>query len=253
MDFALATGATSGMGRAIAETLLEDGSFVFLNYAHDTDRAERLCTELAAHRGRFEPCRADLSTYQGAESLISEMRERKVQLKYLVLCFGLTDRTHFADITVEAWERVMRANVNVPFFLIQGLHTAGILASGASILCVSSLMASIPHSTSLSYGVSKAAVSALCKNLVKFLAPSDIRINAIEPGFIDTPWQSQKSPEHRRRIEDKTALGRFGKASEVADMSLAILKNNYLTGSAIQISGGYSCVENVKLSEGTSQ
>ena len=100
-------------------------------------------------------------------------------------------------------------------------------------------MASVPHAVSVSYGVSKAALSSLSSNLVKFLAPEGIRINTVEPGFVDTPWQKGKPEEQRLRIEAKTALGRFAKPEEVADICLATLKNTYLTGSIIPVSGGY--------------
>ena len=240
MDCALVTGATSGIGLAIARALLlKEGCFVYLNYANDRERAERVCAQLESHRGRFELLRADMSSYDGANSIMAELKCRDIGLRYLVLNFGLTDRSPFGSITVEGWERVMRANLNVPFFLIQSLHSAGILAAGASILCISSLMASIPHSASVSYGVSKAALSALCQNMVKFLAPSGIRVNAIEPGFIDTPWQSEKTPDHKKRIQARTALGRFGEAREIADMSLAVLKNPFLTGTVVPMGGGY--------------
>ena len=239
MKSAFVTGATSGIGLAIAEALLEEGCFVHINYAHDEERSGRVSLQLAKYKGSFELCRADLSSKVGVDSVISSLRERASPLGYLVLNFALTDRTSFGEITLEDWERVFRANVTVPFFLVQGMCNAGILAGGSSALCVGSLMASIPHSSSVSYGTSKAALSAMCQHLAKFLAPSGIRINAIEPGFIDTPWQNDKTPEHRARIEARTALGRFGMAREVAEISLAVLKNSYMTGTVVPIGGGY--------------
>ena len=239
MNYALVTGATSGIGLAVAEALLKDGCFVFLNYAHNDSRAEGISSRLAEYNGRIGFIRADLSEYAGIDDIEAALRKEGIKLTYLVINFGATDRTAFGEITVDKWERVMRANVNVPFFLIQRLFASELFAIGASVLCLSSLMASIPHSVSVSYGVSKAALSALSVNLVKFLASAGIRINAVEPGFVDTPWQKGKPEDRRSRIASKTALGRFAEPEEIADICLAALKNTYLAGSVIQISGGY--------------
>jgi NAD(P)-dependent dehydrogenase (short-subunit alcohol dehydrogenase family) len=239
---ALVTGATSGIGLAIAEALLSDGCFVHLNYAHDEPRAESVASRWAPFGSNFGFIRADLSGYGGISAIVAALQDRGNPLTHLVLNYGATDRAPFNEVTIEDWERVMRANVNVPFFLIQCLQNVGLLAKGASILCVSSLMASVPHSVSVSYGVSKAAMSAMCQNMAKFLAKADIRINAIEPGFIDTPWQKEKPPEQRERIEAKTALGRFGKSEEVANLCLGVMKNTYMTGAIVPISGGYGLV-----------
>lgn len=242
MNYALVTGATSGIGLAISETLLKDGCFVFFNYANDDKRADGIRSRLAGYSRRIGFIRADISEYTGIDNIEAALRKAEKKLKYLVINFGATDRTAFGEIAVETWERVMRANVNVPFFLIQRLFSSGFFADSASVLCVSSLMASIPHSVSVGYGVSKAALSALSVNLVKFLAPEGIRINTVEPGFVDTLWQKEKPDDQRSRITAKTALGRFADPEEVAGICLAVLKNTYLTGSVIPISGGYDLV-----------
>ena len=240
MKYAFITGATSGIGLAIAEELLKDDCFVYLNYANDSKRADSLGKQLAEYSGQFKFIRADMSEYSGIEVIEAVLKEDDLQLDYLAINYGMTDRAAFEDISIENWEQVMRANVGVPCFLVQKLLTEELFAESASVLFISSLMASFPHSVSVSYGVSKAALTALSNNLVKLISPKGIRINAIEPGFVDTPWQKEKPEKQRKSIEEKTALGRFAKPEEVAEICLAALKNTYMTGSIIPISGGYS-------------
>jgi len=170
MNYALVTGSTSGIGLAIAEILLDDGCYVFFNYCNNKKRTSEIRARLAKYEGQFDFIRADLSNYAGIENIITAVRERGCLINYLVLNFGITDRTAFGEIVPENWENVMRANVNVPFFLIQRICNDGLFSKNASILCISSLMASIPHAVSIIYGLSKSAFSALPGNLAKYLS-----------------------------------------------------------------------------------
>ena len=97
-----------------------------------------------------------------------------------------------------------------------------------------------PHATSLSYGVTKSAVHALTKNLVKFLTPYGVRVNAVAPGFVDTDWQKNKPVEIRRNIEAKVAMGRFCHPDEVAEIYRMLIENNYMNGSVVVVDGGYA-------------
>ncbi|MCL2078873.1 MAG: SDR family oxidoreductase [Oscillospiraceae bacterium] len=240
MKYALVTGATSGIGLAIAEIMLKNGYFVFLNYSRDKSRADSVYSQFSQYNNQMSFIKADLSEYPGVEEIAEVVQKKNVRLSYLVINFGMTDRSPFGDVSIDNWDRVMRANVSVPFFIIQKLAALNLFADDASVLCVSSLMASIPHSVSVSYGVSKAALSALSMNLVKYLAPLGVRINAVEPGFVDTPWQQEKTHDQRERIIAKTALGRFAEPREVAEICYAILENTYLSGTVFPISGGYN-------------
>jgi 3-oxoacyl-[acyl-carrier protein] reductase len=100
-------------------------------------------------------------------------------------------------------------------------------------------MAIFPHSVSLSYSISKSAVHAMVKNLVKFLIPYNIRINCVAPGFVDTEWQKDKHETVRENIMKKISLGYFAKPEDIASVYLFIIENNYLNGEIISIDGGY--------------
>ena len=100
-------------------------------------------------------------------------------------------------------------------------------------------MGKYPHSTSLVYNVSKAAVNALSNSLVKYFADRKITVNSICPGFINTPYHQGRSKESFQKINSKIALHRFGEASEIASLCMEIINNQYINGANIDINGGY--------------
>lgn len=237
MEQALVTGATSGIGLALATQMLKEGMFVHINYAHDEERARDVAGKLAHISPAFCLHRADLSSIEEACRLAQSIEEKHEKLDYIVLNCGATDPAPFGEITQQGWQRVMDTNLTVPLFLLQALYSH--MNEGGAVLCIGSMMAEFPHARSIGYGVSKAALNALCQNLVKVLAEKRIRINALEPGFIETAWQKNKPADQRERIENRIALGRFGMPEEVAQMGLAVLRNTYMTGSLVPICGGY--------------
>ncbi len=141
---------------------------------------------------------------------------------------------------MEDWERVFFGNIHFPVFLLQRVVAAGLIEKGGSVVFTGSLMGIEPHSVSLAYGVTKSAVHALVKNLVKFLSPYEIRVNGVAPGFVDTEWQKTKPVEIRQNMERKVSLGRFCTPEEVADVYQMLIENNYFNGEVIVVDGGYS-------------
>lgn len=150
----------------------------------------------------------------------------------------MTDRAPFEQISPEGWERVINTNLNAPFYLAQGLQEY--LTSGSGrVIFLGSICGIYPHAISPAYGVSKAAVHQLAKELVKFFAPRGVTVNAVIPSFVDTPWQKTKTPEHRKRIEDKLALHRFAYPEEIASLCWEVINNPYINGANLRIDGGY--------------
>lgn len=239
-EWALITGGTKGLGRAIAERFLNEGLDVVLTFNSDSLRAESVRDELAA---RFSPQRAEILRADAAAlddiAVIEQfLASRPGELRVLVLNAGLTDRSAFEELKPENWQKVLDANVTVPVFTIQRLLKY--FGPGGSVILTGSAMGIHPHSMSLAYGVSKSAVHALVSNLVKFLAPYGIRVNGVAPGFIDTEWQLTKPETIRKSIESKIAVGRFATPEEIADLYWMITTNGYITGEVIAASGGYS-------------
>jgi 3-oxoacyl-[acyl-carrier protein] reductase len=232
MKRALVTGSTKGIGYAISARLIEKGYFVYMNYAHDRETAEAVGFE----KERYRVIQADLSVCAGVECLAEALKEGE-RLDCLVLNVGATCREAFGDMPYAEWLRVMDTNVNIPFLLVQEL--CGKIADEGAVLFVGSDMAIYPHAVSIPYGVSKAAVHMLARNLVKVLAPRRIRVNVVAPGFIDTEWQREKPPWLREKIEGKIALKRFGRPEEVAEACMCLIENPYINGAMLCVDGGY--------------
>ncbi|NCB85690.1 MAG: SDR family oxidoreductase [Bacteroidia bacterium] len=237
--FALITGGTKGIGKAVAQILAKAGYNLILTYGNDVEAAQFVQAEFTE---RFNTeifiLQADITSEKSIQVIFDFLKSKDIRLFSLIFNAGITSRTRFEDIKQEEWERVFYANVHFPVFLLQKILSR--IEIGGNVLFTGSLMGVYPHSVSLSYGVTKSAVHALVQNFVKFMAPYKIRVNAIAPGFVDTDWQKTKPAEIRRNIENKIALERFCDPDELAEIYKLIVENNYLNGEIITVSGGYS-------------
>lgn len=192
--------------------------------------------------GRFDIqvsiLRADISDRNTIGVIDSFLEENRLRLDGLVFNAGMTCRDPFEELSFEDWDRVFFANIHFPVFLLQKI--VGRINKGGSIVFTGSLMGIQPHSVSLAYGVTKSAVHALVKNMVKFLVPYELRVNAVAPGFVDTEWQKTKPAEIRRNIENKVSLGRFCDPDELAEVYKMLIENSYFNGEVVVVDGGYS-------------
>jgi 3-oxoacyl-[acyl-carrier protein] reductase len=239
MKYSIVTGGTRGIGKEICRTLLSQGYSVIAVYNSDDTSAMLTKTEFERDfHGMFFLIKCDLSNPDIIPDLSSEVNRITKFVDVLILNAGKTLRRGIADMTVGEWNSVLSVNLTTPVFLIQSFLP--VLNRGSNIIFTGSSMSEFPHSVSLSYGVTKSAVHALVKNLVKFLAPLEIRVNGVAPGFVDTEWQKDKPYEIRESILKKISLKRFAKPEEVASVFLFILNNQYLNGEIIAIDGGYS-------------
>ncbi len=238
MRYAVVTGSTKGIGKAVAEKLLSEGWYVFVNYAKDDIGAKEFAEAHKGNRDQFKIIKCELSSYDNAQAFVKEVLDTVTCIDCLVLNSGITDVSPVEEITKEKWEHVMNTNVNVPFYITQGLYN-NIAADRGRVIFIGSICGVYPHARSLAYGVSKAAVHQMAKELVKFFEPKRITVNAVITGFVETSWQNAKSPDHRKRIEDKIALHRFAHPEEIASLCWEMINNPYINGANVRIDGGY--------------
>ncbi len=235
------TGGTAGIGKAIVCKILEnskEGDKVFVNYGNNTNNANEFLSSLERKdREKVHLIKADLSDYDEMLVFVSTIKELTDHIDWLVLNTGIGTYLPFEEYDYELWDKVMRTNVNIPAFIVKELKA--IMAEGGNLVFMGSHAGQVPYSSSIVYGVSKAAVHFLAKSLVKVFDDKRVSVNAIAPGFIDTKWQEGRSDVSRERINQKIAAHRFGTPEEVAALCYQILSNDYLNGSVYDIHGGY--------------
>lgn len=239
LKYALITGGTKGIGKAVAFCLARSGYRLLLTYNSDVKAAEATAASIRKECNvEVDVIRADISDRQSIDGIVNYLSGHALTVDAVVFNAGLTYRSSFEQMELAEWERMFFANVHFPVFLLQRL--VGLINPGGSVVFTGSLMGIEPHAMSLSYGVTKSAVHALTKNLVKFLTPYGIRINAVAPGFVDTEWQKDKPQEIRLNIENKLALGRFCEPDELAEVYKMLIENSCFDGEVVVVSGGYS-------------
>ncbi len=237
MKNAIVTGGTKGIGLAIAKMLLKEEYFVTITYAHDDKAAETCQKELNKISKHFEVLKINQASKEDMKSFTLLMNE-KPHIDCLILNTGSTLRKQLQDISDADWEEIMHINLNSNVYLIRDLFNK--IPSHSRIIFIGSLMAIHPHGTSLAYGVTKSAIHALSKNLVKCFEGTGTTVNTIAPGFVETEWQKEKPQDIRNNIYNKTALKRFATVEEIADAVKFCINNSFINGSTIEVSGGYS-------------
>jgi NAD(P)-dependent dehydrogenase (short-subunit alcohol dehydrogenase family) len=232
---ALVTGSSSGIGAAVARRLAGDGFTVVVNSRSSVEAGQAVATEVG---GTY--LQADVGDETAARGLIASVLEVHGRLDCLVNNAGTTQvipHTDLAAATPEIWRHLYDVNVIAPFVLVTAAEQALRAAQGC-VVNISSLAGVKPTGSSIPYAASKAAFNHQTRLLAKALGP-DVRVNAVAPGLVDTPWTADWH-EIRALISAMAPMRRPATPEDVAEVVMGLVRSAYLTGEVVLLDGGTS-------------
>lgn len=237
----LITGASRGIGRATALRFAREGYTVLIGYR------ERLSDALAVKKlitdggGRAEVFCVDVADFNAVCSCVKGLEKEYGVISTLVLNAGISLTKQINDTTPEDWDRVFNVNVKGAYNLVKATLDGMISQKFGRIVTVSSVWGEVGASCEVAYSASKAALIGFTKALAKELAPSNITVNCVTPGVIDTEMNACYTLEERTALEGEIPAGRYGTPEEVADAIyfLAAEGNGYVTGEVLGVNGGF--------------
>lgn len=236
------TGASRGIGKSAAEEFCRKGWNVLVNYLHSEIEAIQLLATLNHIRtGSAEIFQADVTQREQVNQMVDYCVKKFGSLDVLVNNAGISRQTLFTDITETEWDEVMDVNLKGVFNCCQSVLPFMLERKSGSIINISSMWGLTGASCEVHYSAAKAAVIGLTKALAKELGPSNIRVNCVCPGVINTDMISDLSPQDRQDLENATPLMRLGTPQDVAHCIyfLASPEAAFFTGQVLSPNGGF--------------
>lgn len=237
---AVVTGASRGIGRAIALELASRGALVVINYNGSAARAEEVKAEIESAGGQAELFQCDVSDYGQCEAFIAEVIEKHKKIDILVNNAGITRDGLLMKMTEEDFDRVLDVNLKGTFHTIRFVSRQMLRQKSGRIINMSSVVGIMGNAGQANYAASKAGVIGLTKAAARELASRGITVNAIAPGFIETEMTAVLSDRVKETTAAQIPMGTFGKPEDIAK-TVAFLASEdagYITGQVIQVDGG---------------
>jgi glucose 1-dehydrogenase len=239
---AIVTGASSGIGYAIAQLFARHGAAVAINYLEHADDAQRLVEEIEAAGGRAIALEGDVSDARAVESLVAITVETFGRLDILVNNAGIESTQPLLETSEANWDRTIAVNLKGPFLCLRAAAKR-MQKDGGSIVNISSIHEDFPFPGSTPYVAAKGGLRMLMRNASLELAPHRIRVNNVAPGAIATPINAATlaDPTKVKELERIVPLQRLGEPAEVAEVVLFLAsdRSSYVTGSTYYVDGGY--------------
>lgn len=237
---ALVTGASRGIGRAIAKALADEGAMVIVNYNGSKDAAEAVVAEITANGKKAVSYGCNVADMEAAEAMIKEIVSEYKHLDILVNNAGITRDNLILKMKEEEFDAVLNTNLKGTFHTSKHAARQMLKQKSGSIINISSISGVMGNAGQTNYAASKAGVIGFTKSLARELATREIRVNAIAPGFIETEMTEKLSEAVVEAGKAQIPFGRFGKAEEVAKAVcfLASEDASYITGQVLHVDGG---------------
>ena len=238
-QIAIVTGASRGIGREIAKTLTRAGIQVVANYNKSEQKAKELKEKLKNENMDIDIFKADVSKREEAKALVNYTLNKYGRIDILINNAGISEYKIFTDETDEDWNNVINTNLYSAFVMAQEVIPNMIHNKSGCIINISSIWGMVGASLEVLYSISKAGMDGLTKGLAKELGPSNIRVNSIAPGAMDTDMNADLSTEELKQLEKDTPLGKIGKPEDIAKCVKWLIEDTFTTGQIISINGGW--------------
>src|SRR5256712_2772967 len=237
---ALVTGASRGIGRAVAWALAEEGADVAVNYVSSEAAANDVVEQIRKMGRRATLAQADVSDFPDTFRMAQEVLGAFGHVDILVNNAGINSDKTFVKMDHASWRKVLAINLDGVFNCTKVFVDAMLKRGYGRIVNITSVIGQIGNFGQANYAASKARVSAMTKSLAKELASKGITVNAVAPGFIETEMVSGIPEKVQQKLLGQIPMGRFGKADEVSRASVYLCSSDgdYITGAELSINGG---------------
>lgn len=231
----IVTGASRGIGREIAKELAEKGYIVIANYNKSVEQAKKLKQE----NSNIEIYKADVSKRDEVKEMIKYVINKYKKIDVLINNAGISKSSLFLDVTDSLWEEIINNDLYSAYCVTQEVLPFMLHRKQGCIINISSVWGMVGGACETVYSIAKAGMDGMTKALAKELGPSNIRVNSIAPGIIDTDMNKNLTDEEIDKIKEEIPLGKIGKTSDIAKSIKWLIEDEYTTGQIISINGGW--------------
>ncbi|QSZ27409.1 SDR family oxidoreductase [Aceticella autotrophica] len=238
---AIVTGGSGGIGQAICIELAKQGAAVAIIYNKNVETASRLKYYIKNDIGYAEIFKADVKIRNEINDIVEKIYKQYGRIDFLVNNAGIAHIKPFMDITESEWDNMIDVNLKSVFNFTQSVLKYMLSKKSGAIVNISSMWGIMGASCEVHYSASKGGVIAFTKALAKELGPSNIRVNCIAPGIIDTNMNKFLNNEDKKQLINDTPLMRLGKPEDIAKAVSFLLSNNalFITGHVLTVDGGF--------------
>lgn len=240
MKTVIVTGGSRGIGAAIVVELAKNNYNVVLNYNNSEEKAKKTQKELKEQGINIEIFKADVSKREYVKKLVNFTIEKYNNIDILINNAGIDQIKPFMDITNEDWNKIIQTNLNSVFYCSQEVLRNMIHNKKGCIINISSIWGITGASCEVAYSVSKAGIDGMTKALAKEMGLSNIRVNSIAPGIVDTDMNKELSFEELQELKNEIPLGRVAAPEEIVKSVKWLIDDEYVTGQIISVNGGWN-------------